>query len=293
MIQDEEISQLMQSIAEKSLHMLQNGQNKPQLITEQLKQYLEISQDYQKLITALINNPDKVFAMQMAYWQDAYSLMQTQFQSWLEGKQLPISSDKRFSGEEWLNNPLFNMMSQHYLLASEHINSLLENMDYSDPKLAKKVQFFTRQILDALSPANYLHTNPQLMAETLQSSGKNLLRGLNNLLTDMESGSARLMIKMTDTSAFTIGKNLATTPGKVIFRNDLIELIQYTPQTDIVKSIPLLIIPPWINKYYIMDLSAHNSLVDWLTKQGITVFIISWINPDARYSKKGFYYYLH
>src|SRR3989338_6463305 len=135
MIQDEEISQLMQSIAEKSLHMLQNGQNKPQLITEQLKQYLEISQDYQKLITALINNPDKVFAMQMAYWQDAYSLMQTQFQSWLEGKQLPISSDKRFSGEEWLNNPLFNMMSQHYLLASEHINSLLENMDYSDPKL--------------------------------------------------------------------------------------------------------------------------------------------------------------
>lgn len=183
-------------------------------------------------------------------------------------------------------------MSQHYLLASEHMNSLLEHLEYGDKQLARRVQFFTRQYLDALSPANFLHTNPQLMAETIQSHGKNLLRGLQNLLTDMEAGSSRLIIKMTDTDAFKVGVNLATTPGKVIYRNDMMELIQFTPQTAKIKAIPLLMIPPWINKYYILDLSENNSLVGWLVKQGITVFIISWVNPDASFAQKGLYDYL-
>src|SRR5580704_2321225 len=156
-------------------------------------------------------------------------------------------------------------------------------MEYSDKNSAKRLHFFTKQYLDALSPANFFHTNPQVMAETLESRGKNLLQGLHNLLSDLEVGSSRLMIKMTDSTAYKVGENLAITPGKVIFRNAMMELIQYTPQTETVKSVPLLMIPAWINKYYILDLSPNNSLIRWLVSQGITVFIISWVNPDARF----------
>ncbi|MDX1837874.1 class I poly(R)-hydroxyalkanoic acid synthase [Legionella taurinensis] len=291
MTHDAELSHIMQVVAEKSLKLMTEFQTQPTQVLDLIKQYSDVTNDFISLMLTLLKNPEQVWQMQVAYWKDAMSLAQDQFSHWLEGKAMPID-DKRFSGEEWVNNPFFNLLSQHYLLASEHMNCLLEQIDYGDKQLAKRIQFFTRQYLDALSPANYLHTNPQLMAETIQSHGKNLLKGLQNLLTDMESGSTRLIIKMTDTDAFKIGENLATTPGKVIFRNDMMELIQYSPQTEKVNSIPLLIIPPWINKYYILDLSPHNSFVKWIVEQGITVFMISWVNPDASYANKGLYNYL-
>ncbi|KTD22199.1 poly-beta-hydroxybutyrate polymerase [Legionella lansingensis] len=291
MTQDTELRDLMHSVALKSLQLLDGLRQQPVQVPALIKQFIDLTTDFQTLLAVILKNPEQVWQMQMAYWQDALSLAQEQFNHWLEGTPMPIE-DRRFSSEEWVNNPFFNLLSQHYLLASEHFNSLLEHLDYGDKQLAKRVQFFARQYLDALSPANFLHTNPQLMAETIQSNGKNLLLGLQNLLTDMESGSSRLIIKMTDMDAFKIGENIATTPGKVIYRNDMMELIQFTPQTDHVRSIPLLIIPPWINKYYILDLSPHNSLAAWLVKQGITVFIISWVNPDASYAKKGLYDYL-
>ncbi|KTC94344.1 PHA/PHB synthase family protein [Legionella erythra] len=291
MTHDAELSHIMQVVAEKSLKLMTEFQTQPTHVLDLIKQYSDVTNDFISLMLTLLKNPEQVWQMQVAYWKDAMSLAQDQFTHWLEGKAMPIE-DKRFSSEEWVNNPFFNLLSQHYLLASEHMNCLLEQIDYGDKQLAKRVQFFTRQYLDALSPANYLHTNPQLMAETIQSHGKNLLKGLHNLLTDLESGSTRLIIKMTDTDAFKIGENLATTPGKVIFRNDMMELIQYTPQTEKVNAIPLLIIPPWINKYYILDLSPHNSFVKWIVEQGITVFMISWVNPDASYANKGLYNYL-
>lgn len=291
MTHDAELSHIMQVVAEKSLKLMTEFQTQPTQVLDLIKQFSEVTNDFISLMMTLLKNPEQVWQMQVAYWKDAMSLAQDQFTHWLEGKAMPIE-DKRFSSEEWVNNPFFNLLSQHYLLASEHMNCLLEQIDYGDKKLAKRVQFFTRQYLDALSPANYLHTNPQLMAETIQSHGKNLLKGLHNLLTDLESGSTRLIIKMTNTDAFKIGENLATTPGKVIFRNDMMELIQYTPQTEKVNAIPLLIIPPWINKYYILDLSPHNSFVKWIVEQGITVFMISWVNPDASYANKGLYNYL-
>jgi polyhydroxyalkanoate synthase len=292
MTQDTELNDLMQSIALKSLKLLEGIRQQPEQIPDLLKQFLNLTSDFQIFLAILLKKPEQLWQMQLAYWQDAMSLAQEQFNYWLEGKIMPIE-DRRFSSEEWLNNPFFNFLSQHYLLASEHFNSLLEHLDYGDKQLARRIRFFTRQYLDALSPANFIHTNPQLMAETIQSHGKNLLRGLQNLLTDMEAGSPRLIIKMTDMEAFKIGENLAITPGKVIYSNDLIELIQYSPQTNSVRSIPLLIVPPWINKYYILDLSPHNSLVNWLVQQGITVFVISWVNPNASYAKKGLYDYLN
>lgn len=291
MIQDNEFGELIRSVAEKSLKLLEGFKNQPAQVTALLNQYMDLTSDYQSLVMTMVNNPEQVWQMQVAYWHDAMNLAQSQFTSWLEGKPMPVN-DKRFSSDEWVNNPFFNLLSQQYLLASEHMNSLLEHMEYGDKQLAKRVKFFTQQYLDALSPANFLQTNPQLMAETLKTRGKNLLRGLQNLLTDMEPGTSRLVIKMTDTDAFKIGKNIAITPGKVIFRNDMMELIQYLPKTETVKSIPLLIIPPWINKYYILDLSPNNSFINWLVEQGISVFVISWINPDASYADKGLFNYL-
>jgi polyhydroxyalkanoate synthase len=291
MTHDNEISELMQAVAQKSLQIINDIQKKPLQVSTLVDQYIDLTEHFQNIVSVILKNPEKIWEMQLAYWEDAMQLAQTQFSHWLEGTSMPIT-DSRFSGEDWLHNPFFNLLSQQYLLASEHMNALFANMEYPDKSQAKRLQFFTKQYLDALSPTNFLHTNPQLMDETLKSHGKNLLQGLHNLLSDLEVESSRLVIKMTDTEAFKLGVNLGITPGKVVFRNEMMELIQYSPQTDKVKSIPLLIIPPWINKYYILDLSPHNSLIRWLVEQGITVFIISWINPDESFAEKSLYDYL-
>lgn len=292
MHQDQEMREILQTIAEKGLRLLTQFHSDPTQFSQWLMQYQTWLGDFQSMMNVLLDNPEKIWGNQQAYLQDAASLLQSQFKHWMAGTAMPIP-DKRFHTEAWVNNPFFNLLSQQYLLASEHFRSLLVQLEYVDKPTARRVQFFAQQHLDALSPDNFLQTNPQLIAETIQSHGKNLLRGLNNFLDDIDVGSARLITKMTDTTAFTLGKNIATTPGNVIYRNELIELIQYTPQTAEVKSIPLLIIPPWINKYYILDLSPENSFIDWIVKQGITVFCISWVNPDAGYAKKGLFAYLN
>lgn len=291
MTHDEELNELMQSIAERSLQLISNFKSNPEHIPSLISQFIDLTEYFQNLITIILQNPEKVWQMHYNYWEDAINLVQNQFTHWLEGKSLPID-DHRFQGENWLNNPFFNLLSQQYLLANEHMDQLLHNIDYEDQNTARKVRFVTKQYLNALSPANFAHTNPHVVAQTLQSRGKNLLRGLHNLLSDLEGDLSRINIKMTDSEGFKLGVNIAATPGEVIFRNEMIELIQYAPKTTKVKSIPLLIIPPWINKYYILDLSPHNSMVKWLVDKGITVFMISWINPDERYAKKNFFHYL-
>lgn len=291
MTQDHDLNNLMHSIAVKSLNIITEFREKPTHIRAILHHYIELTEQFQQVLRTLWNNPDIAWEMQLAYWQQAMHLAHTQFTHWLQGKPLPME-DRRFNTEEWLNNPFFNLMSHQYILASEHINLLLERMKYDDPSAAKRIRFFTKQYLDALSPANFMHTNPQIMSETIESHGQNLLQGLHNLLSDLEQGASNLNIKMTDVSAFKIGENIATTAGKVVFRNEMMELIQYAPTTTTVRSIPLLIIPPWINKYYILDLSKENSLVRWLVAQGITVFIISWVNPDRSFAEKGLFDYL-
>jgi len=291
MNQDVELQDVFQSVIEKSMRLLKHFEHQPERVPQWVEQWLDLSSDFLAEASVLSNNPQFVQKMQFSWWQDAMGLLQDQLTHSLQGTSMPLS-DKRFSADEWVNNPFFNMLSQQYLLAREHTNSFLEHLDHGDKQLAKRVQFFMRQFQDAVSPDNFVQTNPQLMTETLQSQGKNLLTGLDNFLTDIEVGSSRLIITMTDKNAFTVGENIAATPGKVIYKNSLMELIQYTPQTEKVKSVPLLIIPPWINKYYILDLSSNNSMVRWLVEQGITVFIMSWVNPDERYAKKGVADYL-
>lgn len=292
MNKDTPLQAISQSVIEKSLNLFKNFEHQPEQLLTFFEQWFDLYSDYQAVATRVINHPEPIAQSLVAYWKDAIGLWQDQLNHCLQGTVMPIN-DKRFSASQWVNNSAFNLLAQHYLLAKEHINAFLEHLDYRDKHLARRIQFFTRQYLDALSPDNFIPTNPDIMAETLQSHGKNLLLGLDNLLTDMQAGNSRLVITMTDKSAFKVGENIAATPGKIIYRNELIELIQYTPQTPKVRSVPLLIIPPWINKYYILDLSPHNSLIRWLVEQGITVFIMSWANPDAHFSHKGIAEYLN
>lgn len=283
---------IIQSIIKKSFNLFKRFEHQPSLLLNLIKKLLDVSPDYLELVSFFLKKPQYVQQMQETYLKDVAALWQGQVNPYYEEKKMPIS-DKRFTADEWVNHPLFNIISQHYLLVKEHINSLLSQMNQTDKQLMKRMRFFTNQYLDFLSPDNFVQTNPQLIKETIRSNGKNLLLGLQNLLTDLDADSSRLIITMADRNAFKVGETVATTPGKVIYKNNLMELIQYTPQTKKVKSVPLLIIPPWINKYYILDLSPHNSLIQWLVNQGITVFVISWVNPDEQYANKELVDYLN
>ncbi len=183
---------------------------------------------------------------------------------------------------------MFDFIKQSYLLSARYVQDVVTHVDGLDPKTAQKVDFYSRQFVDAMSPSNFLFTNPEVLRKTAESGGENLLKGLNNLLTDLERGKGQLRIKMTDTEAFKFGENIAITPGKVVYQNDLMQLIQYAPATDKVLKRPLLIGPPWINKFYILDLRPRNSFVRWAVSQGHTVFIISWVNPDEHLAEKSF-----
>jgi len=204
----------------------------------------------------------------------------------------PDRTDKRFSDAEWRDNPYFDFIKQAYVLTTRWADDLVRRADEMDPHERDKAQFYLRQVTAALSPSNFLGTNPELLRVTLQESGENLVRGLQMMAEDIEAGKGNLRIRQSDARGFKLGVNLATTPGKVIFRNELIELIQYEPTTPQVFRRPLLIVPPWINKFYILDLNPEKSFIRWAVAQGLTVFVISWINPDERHADKGFEAYM-
>src|SRR5260370_5719977 len=200
--------------------------------------------------------------------------------------------DQRFRHEGWQEHFLFDYVKQSYLIAARWLHKSVGNVEGLDEKTRKKVDFFTRQYIDALAPSNFALTNPEVFRETIATGGQNLVKGLNNLLDDIERGNGKLKISMTDSKAFELGVNIATTAGKVVYQNDLMQLIQYEAATKKVHKRPLLIIPPWINKYYILDLREKNSLIRWCLEHGLTVFVIFWVNPDDRLSAKDFVGYM-
>ncbi len=258
---------------------------------------LGLSKAFMDLSARVLANPFRLAQAQMALMNDYISLWQYTTAKMLGSTALqavatPLKTDRRFRDEEWECNFLFDFIKQSYLITSRHLNGIVAGAEGLDEATQNKVNFFTRQYLDALSPTNFALTNPEVLRETIRSQGQNLIAGFDNLLRDMEAGDGRLNVRMTDPEAFELGRNVATTPGKVIFQNDLIQLIQYDPTTEQQFRKPLLIVPPWINKYYILDLREENSYVKWATDQGHTTFIISWINPDESYANKGFEDYL-
>ena len=200
----------------------------------------------------------------------------------------PAPEDRRFRDQAWSDNTLFDFIKQSYLLTARWLQGTVRDVEGIDERTARKVDFYTRQFVDAMAPSNFVMTNPEVLRATIESRGENLVNGLKNLLDDLERGKGRLAIRMTDMAAFKIGENIAVTPGKVVYQNDLMQLIQYAPTTEKVKRRPLLIIPPWINKFYILDLRPRNSFIRWAVEQGHTVFVISWVNPDERLAAKSF-----
>jgi polyhydroxyalkanoate synthase len=204
----------------------------------------------------------------------------------------PEKGDKRFRGEEWENNQIFDFIKQSYLLTSRWLQNTVHDVDGLDEATAQKVDFYTRQFTDAMAPSNFVATNPEVLRETMESKGENLVRGLQNMLDDMERGKGKLAIRMTDQDAFAVGENIAVSEGKVVWQSELIQLIQYQPSTAQVHKRPLLIVPPWINKFYILDLKLENSFIKWAVAQGLTVFVISWVNPDQRLAEKTFEDYM-
>jgi polyhydroxyalkanoate synthase subunit PhaC len=205
----------------------------------------------------------------------------------------PVRGDKRFADPDWTENPVFDVIKQSYLITSDWLNELVAGVDGVEPLTKRRVEFFTKMLTDAISPSNFLLSNPAALREAMQTHGESLVKGMENFATDLQRGGGQLSISQTDFTQFKVGENVATAPGKVVFRNELIELLQFDPTTDEVCEIPLLIFPPWINKFYILDLRPENSMIRWLTSQGLTVFVASWVNPDAKLAEKTFEDYLH
>jgi len=292
-----ELARVAQSVAERSSRILGDVVRKQgEMLSGVMRDELGIAKAFMDLYARLAANPALIASEAVSLWLDYLRLWQA---AWMKlfGVDVPpvaepAKGDWRFKDDEWSKNFVFDYLKQSYLITARHIQQAVAQVKGLPPVSQRKVAFFTRQFVDALAPSNFLMTNPQVLRETLATGGENLVRGMNNLLRDLERGGGQLRVSMTDETAFQLGRNVATSPGKVIFQNDLMQLIQYLPITSEVYRRPLVIIPPWINKYYILDLRPEKSFIKWCVDQGITVFVISWVNPDRELGKKTFEDYM-
>ncbi len=251
-----------------------------------------VTRAFMEMTSRMLADPQKLAAAQAQFWQDSMRLWQSTMQRvWgVEAQAVaePDRGDRRFKDDAWQEELTFDYIKQSYMLASRYVHSLVSDVEGLDPKDKEKVDFYTRQFVSALSPSNFATTNPAVMRRVQETGGRCLLDGLKNLLKDMERGRGRLQISMTDMDAFRVGENVAVSPGKVVYQNELMQLIQYSPSTEQVHKRPFLIVPPWINKFYILDLQPKNSFIKWIVDQGYTLFVISWVNPRKELAQKGF-----
>lgn len=243
-----------------------------------------------------VSDPQKILEAQASLTSDFLSLWSATLKR-LSGEPAapviePEKRDARFADPEWESHPVFDFVKQAYLLSTRWAESMVDQADDLDAHTREKARFYVKQIAGALSPSNFVMTNPELLRETMAQNGENLVRGMKMLAEDVEAGGGELKIRQSDNRAFEVGVNIATTPGKVIYRNDIIELIQYAPSTEKVLKRPLLIVPPWINKFYVLDLNPQKSFIRWCVAQGLSVFCISWVNPDHRHALKDFESYM-
>src|SRR5579864_2093656 len=256
---------------------------------------LNISGAMLSLAKAMSGDREAVVEAQTQWWNNFLTLWETTARRMLGGEAPavvePAPGDRRFKADEWRQNEVFDFIKQSYLLTANAMQEMVGNLNGLDEKERSRVAFYTRQFADAFAPTNFPLTNPDVLRATITSNGENLVKGLDNLLADIERGQGELSIRQT-ADGFVIGENVATAPGKVVFRNQIMELLQYSPATDEVYERPLLIFPPWINKYYIIDLRPENSFVRWLVARGYTVFLVSWVNPGADMADKGFEDYM-
>ncbi|MCA0250396.1 MAG: class I poly(R)-hydroxyalkanoic acid synthase [Proteobacteria bacterium] len=295
----EKLQTAFKDIATRSQKLLQDFSERYKADGPQPADPLQLTQTFMDFTAKMLADPNRLVQAQMELWQQYMNLWQVTAQRMMGQPAAPVAEpakgDKRFNDPAWKDEVVFDYLKQSYLLTARWLQGTVKEVEGVDDKTAKKVVFYTRQFIDAMSPSNFAMTNPQVVKATVESKGENLLKGLQNMLTDLERGKGKLAIRQTDMDAFKVGGNVATSPGKVVYQNELMQLIQYAPSTAEVHQVPLLIVPPWINKFYILDLKPENSFIKWATEQGYTVFVISWVNPDERlagfvfedYMKKG------
>ena len=255
-----------------------------------------IGQAFMDFACQMAANPARMMEAQTALWSQYANLWQSTMARMSGQEADPIAApepgDRRFKDEEWSDNVVFDYIKQSYLLTSGWLKEQAHETEGLDDHTAHRIDFYTRQFVDAMSPTNFVATNPQVLRETIESKGENLLHGLSNMLTDLEKGHGSLRISQTDLDAFEVGGNIAVTEGKVVYQNDLMQLLHYAPLTETQFDKPLLIVPPWINKFYILDLKPENSFIRWATEQGHSVYVISWVNPTGDLRKKDFSSYM-
>lgn len=255
-----------------------------------------IGQTFMEFAGQMAANPSKFMEAQTALWTQYANLWQSTMSRMAGQEAEPVTApepgDRRFKDQEWSDNVVFDYIKQSYLLTSGWMKDQVHDAEGLDDHTAHRLDFYTRQFVDAMSPTNFAATNPQVLRETIESKGENLLHGLSNMLNDLEKGNGSLRISQTDLEAFEVGGNIAVTEGKVVYQNELMQLLHYAPLTETQYDKPLLIVPPWINKFYILDLKPENSFIRWATEQGHSVYVISWVNPTGELRKKDFSNYM-
>ena len=238
-----------------------------------------------------MNNPAKVFEQQVGYWGKSLSHFLEAQKALSEGRLAPPEdtgpSDKRFKNPLWDSHPYFNFIKQQYLINADAIRNAVDEIEEMDPQEKRRLRYFAQQITDMMAPTNFFATNPDALQKAVETEGDSLVKGLENLVADLEANNGELVVRLVDEEAFEVGGNIATAEGKVVWRNRMMELIQYSPTTDQVRETPLVIFPPWINKFYILDLKPQNSLIRYIVDQGYTLFVVSWVNADESYRDVG------
>ncbi|HLY57377.1 MAG TPA: class I poly(R)-hydroxyalkanoic acid synthase [Stellaceae bacterium] len=288
-----ELSRTVAGIAQRSQKLVTEFLARQADATPTTPDPLNLAGAFFEMTARLMTDPARLMEAQVSLWNDYMRLWQHTAARMLGGGDAspviaPNSGDRRFKDPAWQDNAVFDFIKQSYLLTARFLQKTATGVEGLDEKTAKKIEFYTRQFADAMAPSNFVMTNPEVLRATVESGGENLVKGLEHVLDDLERGKGRLAIKMTDLDQFELGKNIAVTPGKVVFQNELMQLIQYAPTTETVRRRPLLIVPPWINKFYILDLRPKNSFIRWAVGEGHTVFVVSWVNPDGHLAEKGF-----
>src|SRR5215469_3372682 len=281
--ESEKLQAALKDIAERSQKLLNDFAERYRAEGPQPADPLRLTQTFLDFTAKMLADPNKLLQAQLDLWAQYMKLWQVTAQRMMGQPAAPLAepakSDKRFNDPAWKDEVVFDYLKQSYLLTARWMQHTVKEVEGVDDKTAQKVDFYTRQFIDAMPPSNFALTNPQVVKATIESKGENLVKGLQNLLTDLERGKGRLAIRQTDMNAFKVGENVATSPGKVVYQNEVIQLLQYAPATAEVWRMPLLIVPPWINKFYILDLKPQNSFIKWATEHGYTVFVVSWVNP--------------
>ncbi len=291
------LAEQWQEMAEQSQRVIQAFIERQQRDDEySIVDPVNIGRAFMQMTAQLMADPQKLAEAQLQLWQDSLKLWQSTAQRMMGGEAEPAAEtprgDRRFKDKAWSEDVAFDYIKQSYLLTSRWVQSLISDVDGLDPQDRDKVDFYTRQFVSAVSPSNFVATNPAVMRRVEETKGQCLVDGLKHMLDDMERGRGQLQISMTDMDAFKVGENVAVSPGKVIYQNELMQLIQYDPATEQVYQRPLLVVPPWINKFYVLDLQPKNSFIKWVVDQGYTLFVVSWVNPRRDLAHKTFADYM-